>query len=56
MITIPIRRGKSPLSPAETVAWPSPGYENTCSAKTVPANNSLNDKNCNVMAGMIHFL
>ena len=50
-MTIPIKSGKSPLRPAWTVAWPRPGYENTCSAKTAPANNSLNDKNCNVMAG-----
>src|SRR5690606_5130627 len=49
--TIPSSRGTSPRNPASMVTRPSPGYENTCSARTAPPNNSFKEANCRVIAG-----
>ena len=54
--TIARSNGTSLESPACTAVCPSPGYENTCSTSTAPLNNSLNDKNCKVIAGRSTFL
>jgi len=49
--------GEHPSSgPAAETAEPSPGYENTFSARTLPPKSSAKEANCRVMAGRSVFL
>ena len=51
IMTIPIKRGKSPFNPACTVALTKPPQMRILALQIQPLKSSLKDKNCNVIAG-----